>query len=83
MSEEADLDPRALIKRRYAQLEGLINPLAELVRVNPMLIEEVIYLALVMGIHAEEDRVNRVRAFELVKEDLHRGGHWSGFKPAP
>lgn len=70
-----DLDPRELIKQRYYPLEGAIAPLAELIRINPQLIEEIISLAMVMGIHTGQQRVQadrRAEVFGLVKEDLHR-----------
>ena len=49
-------DPRELIKQQYYPLEGAIAPLAELLRINPRMADEIICLAMVMGIHAEERR---------------------------
>ncbi len=53
MSE--DQDPRELI-RRYYPLEGAITPLVEIARVQPSVLEQVIALAMVLGIHAAEQQ---------------------------
>jgi hypothetical protein len=52
---QPDVDPRELLKSYYP-LEGAVAPLAELLRVEPRLAEDVVALAMVMGIHAAERR---------------------------
>jgi hypothetical protein len=67
-----DRTPIELI-RIYGTLKESARPLADLVRVNPGLAEEIIALAMVMGIHAGEKEAERQRVFSLVENDLRRG----------
>jgi hypothetical protein len=47
--------PRELITSFYP-LEGAVGPLVELARINPQILQEVIELAMVLGIYAEQRR---------------------------
>lgn len=77
---EPEQDPRDLI-RRYYPLEGAIAPLVELVKVQPAIAEQVIALAMVMGIHAEARRAADAPVFQAVKDDLQKSlRDWSGFR---
>lgn len=61
-----DFAPRELIRQRYA-LEGNIAPLAELLKLNPYLADEIIVLAMVLGIHAEERRAFDQKAADMMQ----------------
>lgn len=47
------MDPAELI-RRYGVLQEAVTPLATLAKVSPSMLEDVIRLAMAMGIHAAE-----------------------------
>lgn len=62
--QDDDLDPRQLILREYSMLEGAVEPLAQLLKVNPQLAGEIIRLAMVLGIRAEEHHEANARRIE-------------------
>lgn len=64
-AQDDDLDPRQLILREYSMLEGAVEPLAQLLKVNPQLAGEIIRLAMVLGIRAEEHHEADVRRQEV------------------
>lgn len=76
-----DLDPRQLILQHYGSLEGAVSPLAQLMKVNPRLAEEIIRFAMVCGIHAEQTRVALDAQREmLLKIKSGMGDRWTGFQ---
>lgn len=64
---DIEMTPHDLLKEYYP-LEGVVAPLAQLIKTNPMLIEGILELAMATAIHAawrrlEEDAVHKA-AFE-------------------
>lgn len=75
-----DLDPQELIRSSYHDLEGLVEPLRELLRVNPRLASSILRLAMVYGIYAEQRRLLDDQKRALVA-DLDAGlKRWEGFR---
>lgn len=63
----------SLLIYRYGALHDAITPLATLATVSPSLLEEVIGLAMAMGIRAAERKVELDAKLALVEQDLERG----------
>lgn len=68
--EKVGLEPKELLLQYPSGLRGSINALAELVKVNPWLAEEVIALAMVMGIYGAERKIVRDQTLGMVQGDL-------------
>ena len=64
MTDE-ELTPADLI-RSYGVLRGAVTPLAVLAKTSPRLLEDIITLAMAMGIHAAECKREQDRKIELV-----------------
>lgn len=66
-----DPDPRALI-RQYPPLGDAIGALRTLAEVNPGLLDDILALAMVMGIHAAETKRRHDRLVGQLREDMER-----------
>jgi hypothetical protein len=60
---ENDTTPSELMKLSYPTASACISPLAELARVSPSLLEEVLALAMMIGIRAAEIKIERDKLF--------------------
>lgn len=66
------LTPGSLI-RQYPPLGDAIGPLRTLAEVNPGLLDDILALAMVMGIHAAESKQRHDRLVQQLSEDMDRG----------
>lgn len=71
MTDENGVDPAELI-RSYGVLREAVTPLATLAKVSPTMLEEVIRLAMAMGIHAAERRAKQEEKIALVQGLMER-----------
>ena len=61
-----ELTPHELIRDSYPLAARSISPLVELAKVNPSFIEEIIELAIVIGINSAHARIERDKLHEAV-----------------
>lgn len=65
-------DPRSLI-RQYPPLGDAIGALRTLAEINPGLLDDILALAMVMGIHAGVAKYRRDEVLGLVRADMEQG----------
>lgn len=83
VQEQADADGAAnAVLRKHDGLKEAIAPLATLARLNPHLMESIIQLAMIYGIHASEAKRAREESYASIEREprsLPFGGFHSGF----